>query len=440
MGFIKYVIGDNTVLHLEKEDKEKVKYLLLDYKDNILHFNGINLEELLKKYKTPIFLFSQEILEMQYDRINEIFSSLNIDSLKIAFSVKSNPVPRVAQTFAKKGSYFEATSLGEVKHVLANGGVPNHIIFTNIVKTVSAIKFSLEHGVGLFAVDSWSDMLNIERVCKSLQLKSNVLLRVNPGTLLDDTLFSCTGINSKIGILNSNNLDNDSLLRSILDYCLNSKWLSFRGLHVHLGSQIINLDQYREGMRRISQLISQIENLGTKVKILDIGGGFPVNYGGKEIPPVEKFRDVIQEVFNGQLSSLELILESGRYLTAPASILVFQIAIIKEINPFLNIACVNGSFYNTIPDVIIADWFFPIKNVKHNKNSPIKPYRIVGSSNDTLDLYHGQNKKDNTVLLPKLEEGDNIAFLQVGAYSISFNSTYCMEERPLVHFIDNSSQ
>ncbi len=427
-------------MHSEKINLDEEKYLLLEYQEKTLFFNGLNLEELLKKYKTPLFIFSQEILELQYKKIHETFSSLNTQFLKIAFSVKSNPLPEVAQTFMEKGADFEVTSIGEIKHVIANGGEPNKIIFTNIVKDKPTVKYCLEKGVGLFAVDSWSDMRNIEEACKALQIRANVLLRVNPGTQLNDTLFSCTGGNSKIGILIPKTFEGESQFNKILDHCLNSEWLCFQGLHVHLGSQIVNLDQYREGMRKISLLITQIEERGFEIKILDIGGGLPIPYGEKHVPPIEKFKDVIQEEFNGQLSSITLILESGRYLTAPAGVLALQISIIKERESNLNIACVNGSFYNTIPDVIIADWHFPIKKVKKNINTPIIPYRIVGSSNDTLDYYKGSIEGNSLVLLSKLEEEDYIVFLQTGAYSISFNSTYCMEERPLVYFNFNTSK
>ena len=105
----------------ENETLEEEEYLLLEYQGQSLYFDGLNLEELLKKNKTPLFIVSKRILAIQYERLYKMFSSLNTQSLKIAFSVKSNPLPEVTQTFIEKGSYFEVTSLGEIKHVIANG-------------------------------------------------------------------------------------------------------------------------------------------------------------------------------------------------------------------------------------------------------------------------------------------------------------------------------
>ncbi len=427
-------------MHSERGNSEEEKYLNLEYRNNVLHFNGLNLENFLNKQKTPIFIFSQDILEKQYNKVMEVFSSLNTDSLAIAFSLKSNSLPEVAQTFAELDSHFEVTSKGEIKHVIENGGNPRKIIYTNIVKTPSSIRFAIGQGIELFAVDSWSDMINIERVCRSLKEEVDILVRINPGIQLSNTLFSCSGQKSKIGIQIPDNLNESSLFKSVLTHCLTSEWLSFQGLHVHLGSQIVILDQYREGMRKVSHLISQIEKLDIVINVLDIGGGFPVDYGMTSVPSISEFRDVIQEIFNGQLLSKKLILESGRYFTAPSCVLAFKVSVIKEIDPLIHIVCLDGSFYNTIPDVIFADWNFPIKKVKIDVNSQITPYIIVGSTNDTLDSYNAKNEENPFVNLRKLKENDNLVFLQAGAYSISYNSTYCMEERPLVHFIHSDGE
>ena len=138
-------------MNTERVYSEEDRDLLLEYRDNILYFNGINLEKFLKKHKTPIFLFSQDILIRQYNKIREAFSDIKAKSVVTAFSVKSNPLPEVAQTFSKNGSYFEVTSKGELKHVIENGGDPKKIIFTNIVKKTSTITFAIEKGVALFA-------------------------------------------------------------------------------------------------------------------------------------------------------------------------------------------------------------------------------------------------------------------------------------------------
>ena len=97
-----------------------------------------------------------------------------------------------------------------------------------------------------------------------------------------------------------------------------------------------------------------------------------------------------------------VIIESGRYLTGPAGILALQVAIVKENPEGTLIACVNGSFYNTIPDVIIADWPFPVKKVKTMEKASLESYRIVGASNDTLDKFSVQDDPLDLLKIQKL--------------------------------------
>ena len=417
-----------------KKKENRIKYI-----NNTLYFDGKNLERLLKNARTPAFIFSQRILKEQYRILKEAFSSISAKETQIAFSVKSNPMNEVITTFIGIKSFFEVTSIGEMRKILELEGSSSKIIFTNIVKTEEALLYAAKKEICLIAIDSWSDMLNIEKIYRIVKKQCKVIIRINPVTSMNDTVFACTGVNSKIGIALSDDNFEDSLLSKVLDYCQNSKYLTFKGIHVHLGSQILNIDEYKEGMVKISSLISQLNERNIDVDVLDIGGGFPIDYGSGNIPNIEEFSLVIKETFKTQLKSTMVIIESGRYLTGPAGILALQVAIVKENPEGTLIACVNGSFYNTIPDVIIADWPFPVKKVKTMEKASLESYRIVGASNDTLDKFSVQDDPLDLLKIQKLQEGDLIVFLQAGAYSVSFNSSYCMEKRPEVYFIKDGS-
>ncbi len=423
----------------KNENLEKNKRFL-NYIDGVLYFDKINLNELLKQVKTPAFIISQRVLLHQYTELLNAFSSTGAKSFNIAFSVKSNPSPEIAKTFVDKNTYFEVTSIGEIKHVLEQGCSPSQIIYTNIVKSEHALKYAIKIGVGLLAIDSWSDMKKIEKVSKAINKQATVLIRVNPVIKVENTVFACSSQTSKIGIVTPENIREKSTFKSVLLHSINSHWLNFQGIHVHLGSQIVDIKQYEVGMKRISNLIYQLLQEGFKINILDIGGGYPINYNGEPVPPIEEYAKIISKVFKNHLRSIQLIIESGRFLTAPAGLLALTVSVIKKEPTGLPIACVDGSFYNTIPDVIMADWSFPIRKIFNDEKAQMITYRIVGSSNDTLDYYKGGKNADGRVSLQKLEEGEYIAFLQSGAYSISFNSTYSMEERPLVYFNFNTSK
>jgi len=406
----------------------------LKRKKDRLYLNEIDLNQFLEKKETPVFIFSKSQLNAQYQKILDPFSKIGANSINIAFSVKSNPKAQIIQQFLAIGSFFEVTSLGEMNHVLDIGGDPKKIIYTNIVKLDLTIERAIRSNIGYYAIDSYHDMIRLERIAKNEEKEINILLRVNPLVELGSTLFSCTGSRSKIGI--PIDLNEHSKFMEIISYCKNSLFFNFVGIHVHLGSQILDIESYRKSMKIISNLLIFLEKRGIKLSILDIGGGIPVNYGTPP-PDPEVFALIIKEEFNIILNQLDIIIESGRFLTASAGVLVFSIANIKQDSIGNEIICLDGSFYNTIPDVIIANWSFPIINLIIRENAPLIRYRLVGSTNDTLDSYQDTKTSDLTLVpLQKLSTSDKIVFLQAGAYSLSFNSSYCLEKRPKVYFLD----
>lgn len=411
-----------------------------DYSDSLkrkngrLYLNEVDLDQFLEKKETPIFLFSKKQLNVQYQKILKPFLKIGANSINIAFSVKSNPEVQIIRQFLANGSFFEVTSLGEMNRVLETGGDPKKIIYTNIVKLDLTIEQAIRSNIGYYAIDSYHDMQRLEKIAKKVDRKIKVLIRVNPLVELESTLFSCTGSRSKIGI--PIDLNEQSKFLEIISYCKNSSFFSLVGIHVHLGSQIINIESYRRAMKVISELLIFLQKRDIKLSILDIGGGIPVNYGNPT-PGPELFALIIKEEFNTILNQLNIIIESGRFLTASAGILIFSIGNIKQDSIGNEIICLDGSFFNTIPDVIVANWSFPIINLITGDNVPLIKYRLVGATNDTLDSYQDRKTLDLTfVTLQKLSINDKIVFLQAGAYSLSFNSSYCLEKRPKVYFLE----
>jgi diaminopimelate decarboxylase len=414
---------------------EKFDSLLLSRTDGKLYFDGLDLEELLRKIGTPSFIFSENQLLQQYDTLEKTFKSELSNHFEVAFSIKSNPLHEIVKILINKEILFEVTSIGEMKLILELGGKPDKIVYTNIVKPIETINFALKVGIRYFAIDSQSDMKHIETVSKRLNKKAKVLIRLNPLIELNKTIFSCSGRYSKIGIEIPKMLDQNSLLMSIISYCEKSPWLDLVGMHTHLGSQITNVDLYQKGFRKVCNLITHLFERNINLEVLDIGGGFPIYYGDEKVPPIRSFSRVISSELKQSLKNLHIIAESGRYLTAPAGLLAMSVNTLKKDPQGTNTVCLDGSFYNTLPDIITANWSYPIEKVYQRDCDSVLDYRFVGSTNDTLDQYLPRNNPNNiTISFRKLAEGDKIVFLQAGAYSLSFNSMYCLEKRPTVFF------
>ncbi|MHA1973389.1 MAG: diaminopimelate decarboxylase family protein [Candidatus Hodarchaeales archaeon] len=407
---------------------------LLTRRENGLYFDNYPISNIIGNFETPLFIFSRRQLVTQFDKISEAFSQLRVKELAIAFSVKSNPEEEIIKTFSLKQSLFEVTSLGEMKRVLSQGVLGRNIIYTNIVKPIETIKFAITNGIIIFAADSLNDLKRIETIAKSLDRNVKILLRINVMIPMKNTIFSCIGAQSKIGFLID--YSHNSELGKAIQLCTESSFITLEGLHIHMGSQIVDLESYRKGLKVIKSFIDHLLKINIKINTLDLGGGFPVNYDMNQVPSIESFAKLIKLELQEYLSELTLIIESGRFLTAPAGILIFTIENIKKDGVGNTIICVDGSFYNTIPDIIVANWKFPILNLETKSTGKRIKYRLVGSTNDTLDSYQNHYEEKITLVdLYELKIGDKIVVLQTGAYSLSFNSTYCLEERPKVIYV-----
>ncbi|MHA1329952.1 MAG: diaminopimelate decarboxylase family protein [Candidatus Hodarchaeales archaeon] len=407
---------------------------LLERREHELYFDNCAISKLIENYKTPLFIFSRKQLVLQFNKIKEAFSQLGAKEFNLAFSVKSNPEEEIIKTFLSEHSFFEVTSLGEIKRVLKQGVPGKGIIYTNIVKPKETIKFAVKNGIKIFAADSFNDLKRIDSIAKSLNTKVKILLRLNVLVPMKNTVFSCIGTQSKIGF--PLDYTEDSMLGKAIRYCVDSSFMDLKGLHTHMGSQIIDLESYRKGLGVVKKFIDHLQKLNIKINTLDLGGGFPVNYDTNQVPSINEFTNLIKSELKDYLPKITLIVEPGRFLTAPAGILVFTIENIKKDGLGNNIICVDGSFYNTIPDIIVANWKFPIINLQTKNIGEKMKYRLVGSTNDTLDSYQDHYEEKPTLIdLYEVKIGEKIVVMQTGAYSISFNSTYCLEERPKIIYI-----
>lgn len=410
---------------------------LINRKNGKLFVDGLDLDQLIEENGTPLFIFSEQQLLRQYMYILESFKAKLEDSFELAFSIKSNPLPEIIRTFIKQNTFFEVTSLGEMKLLLKLGASAQNIIYTNIVKPKNTIKFALKAGIQKFAIDSCSDIKRIKKIAEFEKKSIQALIRINPLINLENTIFSCSGEYSKIGIPIPTKEESNSEFNEVLSICEESRLVDLIGLHMHLGSQITNIEPYRKALCRIRNLIRYLNQKNIEIKVLDIGGGFPINYGNVEVPSVSSFAEAVKKEIKEHLPSISIIAETGRFLTAPAGILAVSVVTIKKDPKNCKIACLDGNFYNTLPDIITSNWMYPILKVNQEKEESIYSYRLVGSSNDTLDQYQLNSAGvPSTISFQKLIEGDKIIFLQAGAYSLSFNCNYCLEGNPKVIFLE----
>ncbi|MBD3192891.1 MAG: hypothetical protein GF308_19785 [Candidatus Heimdallarchaeota archaeon] len=466
----------------------ETKSLFQRENDHLL-FDDINLEkEIAKVYGTPLYIFSESQLNNNISRIQQAFQKCYSNSI-IAYSVKNNMIKGILKVIANELEHFEITSLGEfriVEQVIKEHKKPLTIIQTNLYKSDQLIekllyfpelmerKFSIAPCESILAIDSYQDFQRVEQIAQKTNKKPKVIVRVNPGIkmALEETIFASAIPSSKCGLIIK---DTQPIIEASDDPTISS-WLSKRkappkkdfaekvlheindsphlnlvGLHGHLGSQVTNLDYFQHFFHVIAIFYREMqEKLGKQLSILDLGGGYPVTYSSSASPPsIEQIAETLSSELQKTSIYPQLFIESGRFITASAAILLSKVLITKE-NPMGGkIAIMDFSVYSDLLDVLVAQWTFesqlvtnlPQQNTK--KTQKANDWQLVGITNDTMDRLNPRkitcqacgepiNPSKERSFPRDLKPGDLIAIKNTGAYTTCFNSNYCGKPKPAI--------
>jgi diaminopimelate decarboxylase len=308
----------------------------------------------------------------------------------------------------------------------------------------------------LLAIDSYQDLKNIEEMAKKQKKKPQVLIRVNPGIQMDQqkTTFASAHLSAKCAsiicdIEKIKQLSNDPTIslwlpernfkpkkdsaENLLLEASRSKYLDLKGIHCHLGSQI-NQFEYFERFFEVISLFYKImnEKVDEKLKILNLGGGYPVDYlSDGSVPTIESISMSLAKNLKNAKIKPQVIIESGRYITATAGTLLSRVKLTKEMATGRNVAVLDLSVYSSLLDILVANWYYEcilVNNLpKEGAEQIITKWDLVGETNDSLDQLNPRNINTDKIIrhFPRdLEVDDLIAIKNTGAYTVCFNSHY----------------
>ena len=384
------------------------------YKNGTLHAEDVSLAGLADEIGTPFYCYSTATLERHYQVLADAFS--NLDAL-ICFAVKANSNQAVLATMAALGSGMDVVSEGELRRARAAGVDADKIIFAGVGKTHDEMALALQENIYGFNVESEPELHQLSAVAKSLGVTANVALRVNPDVDAKTHEKISTGkAENKFGIP----FERAGALYAI---ARDLPGIEATGIHMHIGSQITDLDPFRNAFKLMRELVLALRLDGHVLHHLDIGGGLGVPYRGTtDVPPSPaEYAAVVQEAF-GDLG-LKIILEPGRMIAGNAGILVGRTLYAKR----------EGARTFTVVDAAMNDLLRPTLYEAHHDIWPVQESAkdvelieqdLVGPVCETGDyLARGR-------ALPPFAAGDLFAVMTAGAYGAVMASTY--NSRPLV--------
>lgn len=363
----------------------------------------MNFEKLAQKYKTPLYIYDFNIIKKRYETVKEAFRARK--SL-ICYAVKANSNLSVLKFLGELGAGCDCVSIGEIKRALLAGIAKYKIIFSGVGKSDCEIKEALEANILMLNIESEAELLRVEDIAKELNIVARISIRVNPDVNAKTHPYISTGLKeNKFGV------DAETAKKLYL-YIKNSIHLEAVGIHCHIGSQITQIEPFKEATKITSQLLRSLKSLDIDLKFFDIGGGVGIVYKDEKEIVIYDFAQAILE--NLYSTDVTIVFEPGRFLVGNSGFLLTSVLYEKR----------NRSKRFVIIDAAMNDLLRPaLYNAYHeikavDKKGEESLTDVVGSICESSDFLG----KD--ILLPKLEPKDLLVIKDVGAYSFSMSSNY----------------
>lgn len=392
--------------------------MTLEYKEEVLHLDNINIFDVASTRQTPFYLYSENIISENYlsysDNLKDISST-------ICYSVKANSNLSILSILAKLGAGFDIVSGGELTRVLKSGGDPKKVVFSGVGKTDDEIIYALEKNIMCFNIESDEELNTVDKIAQKMNTTANISIRVNPEINVDTHPYITTGMkDNKFGI-------EQAQIVSLYKKASSLKGIKIIGIDYHIGSQIMQLEPYLESLAKILNIIDELDKMNIKLNHIDIGGGLGISYENEDVIPKKTLMDETLRLIGRR--KLSLIIEPGRSIVGESGILVSKIINIKR-STTKNFAIVDAGMNDLIrPPLYNA--YHSIKEVSKNSTNKMV-YDVVGPICETADFL-GKNRELSIM------KGDCIIVENVGAYGFSLASNYNTRPKTDEYIISNNS-
>ena len=381
-----------------------------NYRENELFAEDIAVQDIVKKYGSPCYIYSRATLERHWHAFDKAFQD---HSHLICYAVKANSNIGLLNLLARLGSGFDIVSIGELERVIAAGGDPKKVVFSGIGKREDEILAALKIGIRCFNIEVQDELDRINHLAKLLDVIAPVSFRVNPNVDAKTHPYISTGLKeNKFGI------DIDQALTEYRRAATMPN-INIIGIDCHIGSQLTETGPFLDALDKLLELVSALKADNINLHHLDLGGGLGIRYNTETPPKPADYVELILERLGA--NDFEILLEPGRAIVGNAGILVTQIEYLKP-TPHKNFAIVDAAMNDLMRPSLYSAWQEIIPIVK-NSNAPEKLWDIVGPVCETGDFL-GKER------MLKLAQGDLLAIRSSGAYGFSMSSNY--NSRPRV--------
>lgn len=367
----------------------------------------------LGRFATPYYYYNEELLQQTIDSLKQEMSK---DSRYVMhYAIKANANPVVLRHIQQAGFGIDCVSGGEIELACQAGFDPQQIVFAGVGKADWEIETGLKYGIGCFNVESVPELEVINQLAQQAHTTANVCLRINPNVGAHTHANIVTGLSdNKFGI-------DMAHMMHVIGLTQKMEHTQLIGLHFHIGSQIVEMDDFIALCNRINELQDGLDHQGIKLKIINVGGGLGIDYDNPDTHPLPDFKSFFA-VYRQNLQlrdGQELHFELGRAIVAQCGSLITRVLYVKD-NTNKKFAIIDGSMTELIRPALYGA-HHKIRNLSSSK--PAETYDVVGPVCESSDVFA------TDISLPQTQRGDIIAILSAGAYGETMASGY--NQRPL---------
>ena len=382
------------------------------YRDGELHVEDVPVAGIAAAVGTPFYVYSEGALTARYRAFATAFAPLRP---LVCYAVKANSNLAVLRVFARLGAGADVVSEGEMRRALAAGVPPQRIVFSGVGKTSGELNAALTARIHQINVESPAELRLLSAIAAARGALARVAIRVNPDV---DALT-----HAKIATGKKENKFGIDFAQAAEAYQLAAELPGIEpvGLAVHIGSQLVSLDPFREAFARLAALVAELRGSGFAVRRLDLGGGIGIRYHTETPPDPGAYAAVVRQAFGGL--DLDLTCEPGRVLCGPAGLLVARVVYLKD-GAARRFVILDAAMNDLIRPALYEAWHDIVPVRLPAAGAVLGPVDVVGPVCESGDAFATARE------LPPLAAGDLVALTNAGAYGAVMSSTY--NSRPLV--------
>lgn len=414
----------------------------MSVKGETLYVGSKSLVDLANTYSTPLYVYDEVGLE---DKIRIFKDNFKSDKFKceVIYASKAFIAPYLCKMLERSGFGIDAVSSGDMYLIDKSGFPMNRVILHGNNKSLEELNSGIDYGLEYIVVDSYTELVKLEKIATEKKKTINTLFRINPGIHADTHAYIETSLlSSKFG----ESIHDEEILSRIMNIYKESKYLILDGFHSHIGSQINNPRSFVAEVKTMLNFIKRFENkYRHPVNTLDLGGGFGIKYleDDKEINLELILKEIVRATEEGilknKLSIKKLMIEPGRAIVGDNGFTLYKCGGLKSTFGGKKYLFIDGGMSDNIRPALyqakytveVANRIKPPLTEDEEYEHLLSVYDVVGKCCESGDII-AQN-----VNISEVKKDDTIIVYSTGAYTYSMSMNYNGLTRGAVIFVKN---